>query len=215
MPKRKAPREQVYGRYTPTPHDVLESIAFIGCSVRAKAMIFELLRQHNGYNNGHFQLALKYLQKRGWKSADQIQKAKTELINRGLIIKTKLGGLSIGPDWYALTWLDITDFSGLDIQPKEYHRGGWQLMDKLPPPKRVPHSGIRNNSIPLGGVQSLRIVPPGGSCDGALHKSTTPPYGNNECCQLPTLKKSPRIVGKSKKWAKEQTSCPEKLPING
>jgi len=199
MPKRKAPREKVYGRYTPTPHDVLESIAFIGCSVRAKAMIFELLRQHNGYNNGHFQLALKYLQKRGWKSADQIQKAKTELINRGLIIKTKLGGLSIGPDWYALTWLDITDFSGLDIRPKEYHRGGWQLMNKLPPPKRVPHSAIRNNTIPQEGMDLLPSVPPAGSLKGVLNQSATPQGGNNECCQFQGLKKPFRIVGKSRK----------------
>lgn len=199
MSKRKALLEQAYGRYTPMPHDVLDSIAFIGCSVRAKAMLFELLRQHNGRNNGHLQLTLTWLKSRGWKSADQIQKAKTELISCGLIIKTKLGGLSIGPDRYALTWLDISNFLGLDIRPKEYHRGGWQLMDKLPLPKRAPHSAIRNNTNPQEGMDLLRSVPPAGSLKGVLNQSATPQGGNNECCQFPGFKKPLRIVGKSRK----------------
>lgn len=85
MSKRKKPQEAVSGRYTPVPHEVLDSAAFQGASTRAKAMLLELLRQHNGGNNGHLQLSLHWLKTRGWNSADQIQKAKVELLKRKLV----------------------------------------------------------------------------------------------------------------------------------
>lgn len=61
MTKGKKLLEPVSGSYTPVPHAVLDSVAFLGASNRAKAMLFELLRQHNGRNNGHLQLAVAWL----------------------------------------------------------------------------------------------------------------------------------------------------------
>ncbi|QQX83739.1 hypothetical protein JJQ59_15150 [Cupriavidus necator] len=130
--KKKPPPEAVSGSYTPIPHVVLDSTAFRGASIRAKAMLFEVLRQHTGRNNGHLQLSEGWLKKRGWKSSDQVQKAKAELVERGLILKTRQGGRSIGPDWFALTWLAITDFTGLDIRRGGYQPGLWRMMDPAP-----------------------------------------------------------------------------------
>src|ERR1700722_11212441 len=90
--KKKFP-ERCAGLFAAVPHEVMDGIAFAGASHRAKSMLFELVRQHNGRNNGHLQLAMSWLRGRGWSSTDQAQKAKEELIERELIVKTRLGGL--------------------------------------------------------------------------------------------------------------------------
>lgn len=128
MAKPKKPIEAVIGRYTAIPHALLDSVAFMGASHAARSLIFEVMRQHDGKNNGHLHLSANWLKGRGWNSKDGIQKAKTEVLNRGLLVKTKLGGLNAGPDRYAMTWLPITNFVGLDITPKDYHPGAYQLL---------------------------------------------------------------------------------------
>lgn len=197
MSKRQKPPEAVSGSYTPIPHGVLDSVAFMGATDRAKAMLFELLRQHTGRNNGRLQLSVGWLRKRGWKSADQIQKAKTELLERGLVIKTKLGGLSIGPDWFALTWLPISDYDGLQIKRGSYHQGQWRFMDEWPVvKKRDAHSAIWNGTAPPHGIGGTCTVPPCGTISAISSPSPVPPHGNNECCQLPPDKNRSRVVGK-------------------
>lgn len=131
--RQKRPLEAISGQYSAIPHQVLDSASFKDLGHPAKALLFELLRQHTGKNNGHLQLSIAWLiNKRGWKSSAVIQKAKRELIDHKLIILTRQGGLNMGASQYGLTWLHITNFVGLDIQQKSYHPGAWQLMDKLP-----------------------------------------------------------------------------------
>lgn len=149
--RRKAP-EVVTGRYTAMPHAVLDSVAFMGASHRARSLLFELLRQHNGSNNGHLHLATAWLRRRGWRSMGAIQRAKIELLSRNLIVKTKQGGLGLGPDLFAMTWLDISDTSGLDIGA--YHAGAWKALDLAPaaPKKTKCHSNSRNGTVPPAGM---------------------------------------------------------------
>jgi len=131
--KQKRPQEAISGQYSAIPHSVLDSTAFKGLGHPAKALLFELMRQHTGKNNGHLQLSIAWLlSKRGWKSSTVIQKAKRELIDCRLIILTRQGGLNAGASQFAVTWLHITNFVGLDIQQKNYHPGAWRLMDELP-----------------------------------------------------------------------------------
>lgn len=196
MAKRKKPPEAVSGSYTPVPHALLDSVAFLGASTRAKALLFELLRQHNGGNNGHLHLAVKWLQRRGWTSTDQIQKAKSELLERSLIIKTRLGGLGIGPDQYALTWIGISDFQGLELRPGNYYPGAWRMLEAPPTAKQSDHTSVRNGPIPQHGMERKPAVPSHGTVEGVLAESPVPHDGNNECCQLPTEKKPSRVVGK-------------------
>lgn len=132
MSAKKRPQEAVSGSYTPIPHAVLDSVAFVGASIRAKAMLFELLRQHSGRNNGRLQLSERWLKARGWNSSDQVQKAKAELTERGLALKTRQGGRSIGPDWFALTWVPISNYADLDIKPGSFYPGHWRMMDTAP-----------------------------------------------------------------------------------
>lgn len=182
---KRMPQEAVTGTYTAVPHALLDSAAFQGASHRARSLLFELIRQHAGKNNGHFHLAISWLKKRGWLSADQIQKAKVELLERNLIIKTRLGGLGAGGDLYAVTWLPISNFVGLDIQDKNYHPGAWRFMDEsLPQKKSMVRSVVRNGTVPQHGTKTA-----------VFDASAVPQYGNNECYQLPSAGRALRVVG--------------------
>jgi hypothetical protein len=211
MAKTKKPAEPVNGRYTPMPDMLVDSAAFMGASHRTRSLILELARQHNGSNNGHLHLATSWLKKRGWGSTDGIQKAKVEALERGLIVKTRQGGLGIGPDRYALTWLSISNFVGLDITQKDYRPGAYLLMSKLPmtkgqvvpPPvrsaakrtvKRNDHSAERNDAVPSDGMSMARAVPSDGTKTAHFGAPTVPPDGNNELLPPPRRKRR-RVVG--------------------
>jgi hypothetical protein len=221
----RKPAEAVSTRYTALPHALLDSVAFMGASHRARSLLLDLMRQHNGGNNGHIQAATGWLQKRGWASIGQIQKAKAELVERGLIVRTKAGGLNAGADLYALTWLPVSNFVGLDISANQYHQGAWSLLNPLPLPgskgsgqtiivkgrkaanrvvkKREACSVERNGTVPPDGMATLSPVPPDGTKTAIFRESTVPPDGNNECLPLPT-RKLKRIVGR--KRAEQNTS---------
>jgi hypothetical protein len=166
--KQKRPIEAISGLYSAIPHTVMDSAAFKGAGYPAKALLFELIRQHSGNNNGHLHLSFSWLERRGWKSRDVIQRARDELIQRGLLIQTRQGGLNIGASQYALTWLHITNYVGLEIQGKDYHPGAWGFMDSLPIAKKNASTG-----------------PPNGKGNTATRYSSIPPAGTGEALAVP------------------------------
>ena len=62
--------EQPSGRFSALPDTVADSLAFTGASARAIRMLLELLRQHDGKNNGRLHAATTYLARRGLTSRD-------------------------------------------------------------------------------------------------------------------------------------------------
>lgn len=158
--KQKRPVEAINGLYSAIPHAVLDSVAFKGASYPAKALMLDLMRQHSGNNNGHLHLSYSWLEGRGWKSRDVIHRAKAVLIERHILIQTRQGGLNIGASRYAVTWLAISNFVGLDIQAKSYHPGAWAFMNELPMGKKITHAS-----------------PPSGKGYPANRYSPSPPAG--------------------------------------
>jgi 5-carboxymethyl-2-hydroxymuconate isomerase len=159
--KQKRPVEAINGLYSAIPHAVLDSVAFKGASYPAKALIFDLMRQHDGKNNGHLHLSFSWLAGRCWKSRDVIQRARAELLKRNLVIQTRQGGLNMGASRYAVTWLAISNFAGLDVQAKSYHPGAWTFMNEIPMGKKNtiahPSSGkgspaIQDSTLPQAGT---------------------------------------------------------------
>lgn len=191
MGVKKKPPESVKGSYTALPHAVLDCTALMGASHAARSLLLELMRQHNGSNNGHFQLTTSWLKKRGWASVDGIRKARDELLERGLIIQTRKGGLNMGADQYALTWLPIDSFKGLEVTANTYYPGKWHFMDtplanKTAPPvkrnaakrvvkKQTTHSGSRNSVDPSGGMADMPTVPIAGAKSTDFHDNAVPP----------------------------------------
>lgn len=120
------------------PHKVMDSAAYSGASHTARSLLLEVCRQLNGRNNGHLQLTESWLMKRGW-SKNTPARARAELIERGLIVQTRQGGRNYGPSLYAVTWLSIDNYVGLDIGPRNFARGAWAMSDKfqMPQPPRA------------------------------------------------------------------------------
>jgi hypothetical protein len=172
----------------------MDGVAFRGAPYPTKALLFELMRQHSGANNGHLHLAFSWLHSRGWTSRDVIQRAKGNLLERGLIIQTRQGGLNLDASLFAVTWLDISNFVGLDIAAKDYHRGAWAFLDKLPAPNKNTladplngkgSTGKRYSPIPPSGTAQAPTVPLAGIETAISVNFTVPPDGNNEYIATP------------------------------
>ncbi len=162
------------------PHGVMDGNAFQGAGHPARSLLYELIRQLSGRNNGHLQLASPWLKKRGWNSADVVQRAKGKLLERGLIVLTRQGGLNSGPCLYGVTWLHISNFVGLDLPPQSYHPGQWQLMDRLPVrEKRELSSVSRSGAVPSNGAADLLAVPSHGAKTALSGAPAVPSRGNN------------------------------------
>jgi len=176
---KKAP-ESVSGSFSAVPHGVMDCIAFQGAGHPARSLLYELIRQLSGRNNGHLQLASPWLKKRGWKSADVVQRAKGELLERGLIVLTRQGGLNSGPSLYGVTWLHISNFVRLDLSPQNYSPGQWRLMDRSPLiEKRELSSVSRSGAAPPNGAAALLAVPSHGAKTALSGAQAVPSHGNN------------------------------------
>ncbi len=110
------------------PHCVMRHPDFAEASCRATKLLLDIAVEYRGANNGDLNAAMSRLRKRGWNSTSQLAKAKKELLERGLIIETRQGGLGIGPTLYALTWLDLNECGGkLDISIVTHKRRSFSL----------------------------------------------------------------------------------------
>lgn len=210
---KQARLEYISGGYAAIPWTVLDSNSFKGASEKAKALLFALMRQHNGNNNGHLHLAKKWLHNQGWTCHENNSKARKELIDRGLIVQTKWGGLNMGADLFALTWYDITNYVGLDITAKGYSRGAYLLCNLAPTPRRKPPVTKQNartddrtssvlTTVPAKQFTGTTTVPK----TALLEQSTGTTTENNVFIPLHTVNSIKRIVGvKAKSGIKKQS----------
>lgn len=137
MANRKNKRSEVFtGLYAAIPHAVIKCARYTVTSHLARALLVEVAMDHNGNNNGHLHVHQKSLKDRGWCVAS-ILRARDELLHNGLLIQTRHGGLNNGSHLYAVTWLSITNYIGLQIEPHQY-RPGLYLMPVPEAPFEVP-----------------------------------------------------------------------------
>lgn len=74
-------------------------------------LLFDLLAQYNGFNNGDLCITWSVMQGRRWHSRTTLQNAKQRLLDRGLIICTR-PGTRRRCALYALTLYDIDECNG-------------------------------------------------------------------------------------------------------
>ena len=199
---KQARLESISGGYAPIPWAVLDSVSFKGASEKAKALLFALMRQHNGNNNGHLHLAKKWLYNQGWTCHENNSKARNELIERGLVVQTKWGGLNMGADLFALTWYDITNYVGLDISAKGYSRGAYTLCNLAPTPRRKPpvtkqnaRTDSRTSTVPTTVPVKQSTGTTTGTKTALLEQFTGTTTENNVFIPLHTVNSVKRIVG--------------------
>lgn len=102
------------GGFVALPWTVLDSPAYLSLSHPAARLLIEIARQYHGDDNGRMIITAKYLEPRGWKSPDVINRAKRELLDRGLIYQTVQGMRPHKASWYACTWLTLDKLDGYD-----------------------------------------------------------------------------------------------------
>jgi hypothetical protein len=168
------------GGFVALPWSVLDCPAYGLLSHPARSLLIEFARQHVRDNNGRLLASAKYLSKRGWKSADVIQRAKKELIKAGLIYETVKGHRPNKASWYAITWHNLDKHHGYDAGTYEgwkQARSGYKTskIEALIPPQEVVQSQI----APSGVVRTALPIPSSGAIKAIFHHLPTPSGGNH------------------------------------
>ncbi len=88
------------------PHFVLQSDQWAAMDAYAMKLLFELVRQYRGNNNGDLSATADMLKDRhnSWASKDTLPRKLRHLEDHGWIIRTRQGGRHIGCNLYAITW---------------------------------------------------------------------------------------------------------------
>ncbi|KVP00034.1 hypothetical protein WL21_11725 [Burkholderia ubonensis] len=93
---------------------MLDSAAYLSLSHPAARLLIEIARQYHSDDNGRMVITAKHLEPRGWRSPDVINRAKRELLDRGLIYQTVQGMRPHKASWYACTWWALDKLDGYD-----------------------------------------------------------------------------------------------------
>lgn len=113
------------GGYFGIPHRVLHSVNYRALSAHAIKLLIDVGGQFRGNNNGDLSAAWRIMQPRGWKSRDTLCRALRELLSRGMIEKTRQGGLN-RCSLYAITWRAIDECQGkLEVRATKVPSGKW------------------------------------------------------------------------------------------
>jgi hypothetical protein len=163
------------GGFVALPWAVLDSAAFLKLSHPAKALLLEVARQCHGDDNGRLLLSRVYLASRGWKSADVIQRAKSELLEAELIFQTVQGCRPNKASWYAVTWHKLGKLQGFDHGVERiFRQGAYRKNEALIPPRGTGRAPI----APSPGTVGLCPVPARGAIRSTLTPSSVPSPGH-------------------------------------
>lgn len=155
-------REQ--GGFIALNWSVVDSPAYQGLSVHAKALLIEIARQYTGHNNGALLCSRAYMQPRGWSSVDMLTKAKRELLDAELIFETVKGARPNKASWYAITWQALDKLDGYDSGTGAFERGAYRKKQPIKNASLKPsHGAGRALLAPLHGTGASFTVPPHGA----------------------------------------------------
>lgn len=134
---KKAKEKRDSGGFITLPFSVLNGAAYLGVSAHARMLLFDLVSQYRGDNNGDLCAAYSMMKLRGWKSTHTLHKAKLELIEAGLIVETRKGARPSKASLYAVTWHALDDCGGkLEVSAHAFPRGAYRSKDPLPVMKK-------------------------------------------------------------------------------
>ena len=104
------------------PHVVMDNEDYRNLQPNAVRLLNALVYQYRGKNNGDLTAAFGYMQHFGFRSKETLHRAIKQLLEAGLVQKTRTG-LFLNPGGqcalYALTWLPINQCAGkrLEVGP--------------------------------------------------------------------------------------------------
>ena len=164
------------GGFVAMPWAVLDSPAYARLSHPARSLLMEIARQYVRDNNGRLLASRAYLARRGWKSADVIQRAKDELIETGFIHETVKGQRPNKASWYAVTWYTLDRLPGYDHGAAEsFQRGAYRKNAILSPS----HGTESVRIVPSHGTETPPPVPSHGTIRPQKHPRSVPSHGHH------------------------------------
>ncbi|MEE2651795.1 MAG: hypothetical protein VYE54_03635 [Pseudomonadota bacterium] len=92
-------------------HSIYDHTDYLALSKTARAFLWDLCRQYNGYNNGNISAAPGIMEPMGWNKKTALR-CRSELEQRGWISVTRYPRAQKEPILYRLTWLDIDRWEG-------------------------------------------------------------------------------------------------------
>lgn len=125
------------GQFAALPHTVLKSAKFASLSPVAVKLMLDLLSQYDGKNNGDLCAAYSVMQKRGWSSKSNLDRALKDLLAAKFVVVAEQGGRH-KPTLYAITFytidecLDKKGISKHSLKPTSMPSNDW--MQDIPAP---------------------------------------------------------------------------------
>ena len=141
-----SPRQGKTHPYVAIEHRILDSASFQTLSHTGKAALLVVVRQLTRDNNGALQMTAKYFARFGF-AENTVHRTTAELIEHGLIFRSRLGGFQRGPALFAVTWLPITRRDGLYLN--DFKPNAWR--DFEPPEKNSRPQNLRSASLKICG----------------------------------------------------------------
>ena len=164
------------GGFVALPWSVLDCPAYGALSHPARSLLLEIARQFVRDNNGRLLASRAYLIKRGWKSADVIDRAKHELLEAGFLHETVKGHRPNKASWSAVTWRALDRNSSYDSGAAEsFERGAYQKSASLNPS----HGTGRSLIAPSRGTEISPPVPSHGTIRPVLSIYSVPSHGHH------------------------------------
>ena len=136
------------------PLAVLDSVAYLGLSAHARMLLFDLLAQYKGRNNGLLACPFSQMKLRGWKSEETLGRAKRELLDRELIAETRMGSRPNKVSYYGATFYELNEDSRLEVTRKSFPRSAWRRREPLP--FVIAKTGSEIASLTTAGVVAAR-----------------------------------------------------------
>lgn len=179
--QRKGDAGRDSGGFIALPWSVVDCPAYRRLSMHARALLLEVARQFVRDNNGRLLLTRDRMEKRGWKSADMLTKAKRELLDAGFIFETAKGQRPNKASWYAVTWRTLDRHPGYDLGTTEtFKRGAYQENAPVKnAPLRPPHGTEGPSVAPPYGTEMSSTVPPHGAMGTVFTPLSVPPHGHH------------------------------------
>lgn len=123
------------GAFVAVPLSVLNSRSYLDADPYARTLLFDLVTQYRGNNNGDLCATWRLMKRRGWRSPVTLTRAKQDLLELGLIVETRKGARPNRASLYALTWHALDECGGkLDMSPKAFPRSAYLRRNTPPPP---------------------------------------------------------------------------------
>lgn len=120
MAKRDYGKGALPYEFVAVPKRVLAMSEFQLLPSGAKALLFDLMAQYNGKNNGRLCPAFEVLQRSGWSSKGTAFRAKLALVDAPFVVLTRKGHPPRTCEWIGFTWWKLDYEKSMDIDPRAF-----------------------------------------------------------------------------------------------